>query len=144
MPSETFHHTARTDAPPETAWAALQRAETWAAIGGVEGVSDVRHDERGILRSYRFVARVGGTAYQGRAETEHIEEPRAMTVNITSDHLDGRIEVTLSGDGAGSEVAVRLTARSRGLLTGLAFPAIASAIGSGLPENVERFAAELE
>ena len=36
MPTETFRHTAHSDAPPATVWEALDEEETWSKLPGAD------------------------------------------------------------------------------------------------------------
>lgn len=144
MPSQTFAHTAVTAASIEQAWGALQQPETWEAIGGIERVSDPRRAPDGRLMGFEFAFNAGGRYYAGRATTVRSERPERMTVEIDTSEMAGTMDVALAADGASKvSVAVTLSIRSKGLLSGLFFPLIAESIGAGLPANVDRFAAAL-
>jgi hypothetical protein len=141
--TQTFTHAAPFDGTIPQAWEALQNAETWGSIGGVDSIHDAHHDPGGNLLSYSFAAIVGGKRYPGRAKVTLSEEPHRMVVDIDTSELSGTITVALAPAPASGTVEVNLTVRSKGLLAGLMFPLIAGAIGSGLGGNVEAFATGL-
>lgn len=143
MADRIFSHAALVTAPPEIVWHELQHAETWAAIGGVDQVVDPRHDGGGLLLGYRFTANVGGRRFQGHAETVDATVLSSMTMAIFTPDVEGRIGVSLIPEELDTRLAVSLTARPRSVFAGVLFPVIAAAIGSGLPEQVDAFAARL-
>ena len=122
----------------EEAWDRLQRAETWAAIGGMDEVTDVQHETDGSLAGFAFSATVAGTRYPGTAAKRQSEAPRHMSMDLDTSELRGTIDVRLDADAG---ITVVLEVRPKGFLSKMMFPIIAGAISSGLPENVERFAA---
>lgn len=143
MPAETFSHSAIAHTDLEGAWRALQSPDTWAAVGGVDEVHDPRHDAAGRLLGYRFSVTAAGRRFRGTATTSLLEAPTAMAVDIDSSEMTGRITVRLEETDQSVRVTVTLDARSKGLLSGMFFGVIASAIGNGLPENVDAFAGRL-
>lgn len=143
MPAETFSHTTVASTTLEAAYRALQDATTWESIGGVDEVTDPHHAPDGRLLGYRFAAAAGGKRYDGRASVTGSEPLSRMTVEIDTSELSGVIDVMLTESSDGVEVRVDLNVRSKGFLASIAFPVIAGAIGSGLPANVEAFAARL-
>jgi hypothetical protein len=142
MPGERYQERRQTDAPPETCWEGLQRAETWGAIGGVERILDVRHDEMG-LSAYRFIVNTAGRDYEGSAIRTKTEPPKQMEMSISSTEVRGRIVVTIEPAGPGSEVEVNLTMEPVGLLSALVFPIISGAVAKGFPAAVNQFVAGL-
>lgn len=143
MPSQSFNHVALTSASVEDTWRGLQLPETWATIGGVDRVHSPRHLPNGDLAGYEFIVTVAGIGYPGTATTAHRHAYESMVMDIDSTELTGRIEILLTSAPEGTGITVMLTARSKGLLSTLAFPVIAAAIGRGLSENVDSFAASL-
>jgi hypothetical protein len=143
MADRSFSHAALVAAPQEIVWRELQHAETWAAIGGVDQVVDPRHDGGGLLLGYRFTANVGGRRFEGHAETVDATAPFSMTVVIFTPDVEGRIAVSLIPEELDTRMAVSLTARPRSVFAGVFFPMIAAAIGAGLPEQIDAFAARL-
>jgi hypothetical protein len=138
MPTSRFHHAAALTAPVERAWTALQTAATWAEIGGIDHISDVRHQGADLV-GFRFAATAAGRRYPGVAHVVSAIRPDRMTLEIDTSEVTGIITVTL----APNAVTVGLSVSSKGLLAGIAFPAIASAIGSGFSGHVEAFARRL-
>jgi hypothetical protein len=140
---QTFTHSAGFNASIDDAWQALQSAATWGSIGGVDGVSDAHHGPDGRLLSYSFAAVVAGKRYPGRARVITSQPPDHMIVDIDTSELAGTISVWLQPRPASGFITVELAVRSKGLLSGMMFPLIAGAIGSGLGGNVEAFASRL-
>jgi hypothetical protein len=139
--SQTFTHSAGFEGSVEDAWAILQDAPTWGSIGGVEAVSDAHHGPDGRLLSYSFSATVAGKRYPGRARVITSQPPDHMVVEIDTSELAGTISVWLRPEPTSGAITVELAVRSKGLLSGMMFPLIAGAIGSGLGGNVEAIAA---
>ncbi|MFO7548739.1 MAG: SRPBCC family protein [Acidimicrobiia bacterium] len=143
MPSERFTHQAVATAPIHRAWEALQRAETWASIGGVDEVFDVEHDDAGHLMGYHFHVRAAGRRFRGKATAVEAVQPGLMAVDIDSSEMLGRITVELTEASEHTTVTVTVDASAKGILSSMFFGVVARAIGSGLPESVEGFAARL-
>jgi carbon monoxide dehydrogenase subunit G len=143
MPSERFTHQAIATAPIHNAWQALQRAETWAAIGGVDEVFDAVHDDTGHLMGYHFLVTAAGRRFRGKASTVESVPPGLMAVDIDSSEMLGRITVRLVEASEHTTVTVTVDASAKGILSSMFFGVVARAIGQGLPESVEGFAAQL-
>lgn len=140
MPSQTFSHTELIGADLSSVWAALQVAETWGEIGGIDEITDATHDHRGHLQSYSFAVVIGGTRHSGTARTTEIHPPQHMKVSIDSPEMAGSIRLDLETSGQQTMMEVDMEVRSKGILSSMFFPVIASAVGSGLPRNVAAFA----
>ncbi|HEX6286378.1 MAG TPA: SRPBCC family protein [Acidimicrobiia bacterium] len=143
MPSQTFTHTALTDAPAPVVWASLDEPETWEAIGGVDRVFNPTIDGDGRLRGFSFDTVAAGKRYVGVATPHRREEGRLMAWHIQNSEVRGITTVELDTHESQTAVSVTLEVESRGLLSGMFFPVIASAIGNGLPKAVDEFAAGL-
>ena len=141
MPRETFSHTAIASAPIDDVWAALEHAQTWESIGGIDKVVDPIVNSEGQLMSFSFDSMVAGKPYRGKATSAGREEGRLMAWNIENSEITGVITVTLSDDRPNTAIATTLTVESKGLLASMFFSVIAKAIGNGLPRSVEEFAA---
>lgn len=143
MPSQTFTHSSSTTATIEEVWAALDRPETWEAIGGVDRVFDAQMDEEGRLQGFSFETVAGGKSYTGVASPHRRVEGETMAWNVKSSEIRGITEVDLEGDGDTTTVTVTLQVESAGFLSSMFFPVIAGAIGKGMPEAVDGFVAGL-
>jgi carbon monoxide dehydrogenase subunit G len=141
VPSQSFRHTARSDASPATVWAALDDETTWTRIPGVDRIVAASRGPDGTLTGFTFQASVGGQAYTGKATLGERVEPERVLWLISSPDLGGSVGVTLSPDGAGTSITVDLTVRAEGFLASMLLPLVASALGRGFPEAVEEFAA---
>jgi hypothetical protein len=64
-----------------------------------------------------------------------------MAWDITNSEVRGMTRIELASGGASTAITVTLEVESASLMSGLFFPVIAGAIGNGLPEAVEEFAA---
>lgn len=144
MPSQRFTHQSTTSAPIAEVWAALDQPETWEAIGAVDRVFDPVIDEEGRLRGFSFDTIAAGKRYIGDATPHERVEERRMTWRIRNSEVRGLTSVSLEPEGIGTRIAVSLDVESVGLLSSMFFPIIASAIGNGLPQAVEEFAAGFE
>lgn len=122
-------------------WAALQDAATWSGIGPVDEVWDATHDETGQLQGFRWSAHVGPTKYKGTAKVSIATEPHHMRLQLDSSELGGALIADISEDEP--TLAVTLEVASKGAMASMFFPIIAEAIGRGLPQQVEEFAAGL-
>lgn len=140
MPSRNFSHSVTVDAPRERLWAELEKPETWEAIGGVERVYDAVIDEEGRLEGFSFEARAAGRTYPGLAIPHAREEGRLMAWAIDTSEIDGVISVELNDEDEGTLLTVAVEVQSRSTLSAVFLPAIASGLGKGLPQAVERFA----
>jgi carbon monoxide dehydrogenase subunit G len=143
VPSETFTHTALTPASPGDVWEALDEPKTWAAIGGVDRVFDPNIDGEGRLRGFSFETVAGGMRYVGIAVPHERLEGELMAWKVRNSEVHGVTTVSLSPAEGGTEITVALEVNSAGLLSTMVFPLIARAIGSGLPQAVNEFAADL-
>ena len=124
-------------------WAALQKPETWQAIGGVDSVHDAVIDQEGRLQGFAFEATAAGQTYPGLATPDAREEGKVMGLAIYTPEVEGVIRVELDDSNGGTQCTVTIELESRTIISAVLFPAIASAIGSGLPQAVESFAREL-
>lgn len=143
MASQTFTHTAAFTGTVGQAWIALQDASTWGSIGGVDQVHDAHHGPDDRLLSYGFIATVAGKRYAGSARVVESTPPDRMVVDIDTSELSGSITVHLRPAEHSGAISVELAVRSKSLLSGMMFPLIASAIGTGLGANVEAIAARI-
>lgn len=137
---QTFTHRAPLRVSVEEAWKRLQEADTWAQIGGMQDVEEVRHKHDGTLGAFDFAAVVAGKRYTGRASTTVSRAGEQMVLDIDTSELAGSIDVSFVSEPA---ITVTLTVRSKGFFSSLMFPVIAGAITSGLRENVDRFASRV-
>jgi carbon monoxide dehydrogenase subunit G len=141
MPVASFHHTAIVDAPIESVWQRLQSEETWALLGPVERIWDAVHDPSGELVAYQWSAVVGPTTYRGSGRVSASDAPHRMALELDSSEVTGELTARLSSNGAGTTLDVSLDIASKGVLAGMFFPIVAAAVGNGLPEQVDGFAA---
>lgn len=110
----------------------------------MERVFDPVVDERGRLRSFAFETTAGGRTYPGKATPRARDEGSLMAWDIATSEVSGSTTVEVAGNGTGgSSIRVTVEIASRGLLSTMLFPVIATAIGSGLPGAVESFAARV-
>lgn len=143
MPSQSFTHRSTTSAPVAEVWSALDRPQTWEAIGGVDRVFDPEIDAQGRLQGFSFETVAGGMRHVGVATPHRRVAGEAMAWQIVNSEVRGVTSVELSGDGHRTVITVTLEVRSVGVLSSMFFPVIAKAIGSGLPKSVDEFAAAL-
>jgi hypothetical protein len=66
-----------------------------------------------------------------------------MTMEIETTDLKGTLDIRIEHWDSGSRLTVELTVHSKGFRAGLFFPIIATAVGGGLPRNVDAFIASL-
>ncbi|HJQ75718.1 MAG TPA: SRPBCC family protein [Acidimicrobiia bacterium] len=143
MPSQTFSHSATAKTSVQAVWAALDRPGTWETIGGVDRVFEPVIDEAGRLRGFSFEAVAGGRRYLGSAAPWDRVEGEVIAWRIESSEVRGGIRVETAVAEGGTRIEVTLEIESTGVLSSIFFPVIAGAIGSGLPNAVENFAAGL-
>ena len=143
MPVRTFRHSAASSARPDDAWKVMQKASTWESVAGVDHVTDPRHRDDGTLAGFRFRARAAGRDFPGVASTTVADPGARMVVTIETSELDGMIDVRLSPEPDGSDVAVELTIRSTSMMAGLFFSTIARVVDQGLEGQVREFARRL-
>lgn len=143
MPSQTFTHTTTARAPVQEVWIALDRPETWEAIGGVDRVFDPEIDDEGRLRGFSFDTMAGGRKYLGKATPRRRVEGHVMAWDVANPEVQGVTTVEVEPDGTETTIRVTLEVESRGLLSTMFFPVVAAAIGNGLPAAVDHFAAGL-
>ena len=124
-------------------WSALDRPQTWEAIGGVDRVFDPEIDAEGRLQGFSFETVAGGKRYVGVATPHRRVAGEMMAWQIANSEVRGVTSVALSGDEHQTVITVTLEVRSAGFLSSMFFPVIAKAIGSGLPRSVDEFAAAL-
>lgn len=138
-----FTHETTTNAPVDEVWEALDRPETWEAVGGVDRVYDPTVDADGRLQGFSFDTRAGGKAYKGTATPHERIEGQKMAWRVENSEVRGITSVEIEPDADQTRIAVRLEVESAGLLSSMFFPIIAGAIGNGLPRAVDEFAAGL-
>ena len=147
MPTQSFQAASVAPVPITQAWHALQRAETWEGIAGVEAVHDAVHDARGNLTAFEFAVSVGGVRYAGSATAVLSAHPTHIRLDLTTSEVTAAIDVRLRSDDdngpEATQVIVDITVRSRSFLAGMFFPAIADTIGRGLPTTTAQFANRL-
>lgn len=143
MPSQTFTHRSTTSATIAEVWSALDRPHTWESIAGIDRVFDPEIDAQGRLRGFSFETVAGGKRYVGVASPHQRVEGETMAWQIANSEVRGVTSVGLARDGNRTAITVTLEVRSAGFLSSMFFPAIAKAIGSGLPRSVDEFAAGL-
>ncbi len=139
MPSQTFQHSATTHVTLEEIWEKLNQPTTWEAVPGVDRVYDPIVDANGDLRGFDFDSVVGGKTYSGKASPAGREANKLIAWDIRTSELSGQVMVALSPIGDGARVYIRLHVESAGMLGGLFFPIIASAIGGSFHQTVEEF-----
>jgi len=106
-------------------------------------VFDPTIDEEGRLRGFSFDTVAAGRRYVGVATPHRREEGRLMSWHIQNSEIRGTTTVEIEAEESGTNVSVTLEVESRGILSGMFFPVIATAIGNGLPTAVDEFAAGL-
>lgn len=143
MPRQTFAHVSHSEATIDDVWRALDRPQTWEAIPGVDRVFDPLTDDKGALRGFAFESVAAGRRYQGTATPRERVETRLMSWNISTSEVTGTVTVILGGVPTGTSVEVSLMVESVGTLSGMFFPMIAGALGSGFPRAVDDFASGL-
>lgn len=143
VPSQTFSESSRTSAPIDDVWAALDRPETWQAIGGVDRVFDPEVDDHGRLRGFSFETVAGGKRYTGTAQPRQRVEGSTMAWDIESPEVRGTTTVDLEKDGDWTLVTVTVQVESVGFLSSMFFPVIAGALGRGLSTAVDEFVSGL-
>jgi carbon monoxide dehydrogenase subunit G len=144
VPSQAFSHETTTDAPVDTVWDRLDQPETWESIGGVDRVFNPEVDNEGRLLGFSFHSNAAGRRYLGTASPHDRVEGKRMAWNVQTSEVKGVAIVTLNPKEAGTCITVTLQVESVGLLSAMIFPLIASAIGSGLANAVDSFAASFE
>jgi len=143
VPTQSFQGAADSPASLDDAWSALQRADTWEGIAGVDDVTDSAHGADGQLTGFGFAATVSGLRYPGQAAVASASPPNDMRLELTTSEMSATIDVRLTASGETTRVQVALTVTSKSFLAGMFFPSIAAAIGRGLPNAVEDFATRL-
>ena len=142
MPTASFAHTAHTERSMDEVWTALQNEQTWSRIGPVEEVWDPVVVD-GSLRSFSWRTTVGPTSYQGTAVVREASANR-MYLDLDAGEIAGSLTADLVAvAGGGTAVTVTLVVTSRGMLSTLFFPVVTEAVSSGLPRQVDEFAASL-
>lgn len=143
MPSQTFSHAATANTSVRAVWEALDRPDTWEAIGGVDRVFDPVIDAEGRLRGFSFETVAGGRRHLGSAAPTDRVEGQVIAWRIESSEVRGGIRVELEAAEGGARIEVTLDIESAGVLSSMFFPVIAGAIRRELPNAVEDFAAGL-
>ena len=143
MPRASFSHNVDLSRPASEVWESLQDAATWSGIGPVDDVFGATHAADGTLESFEWSAHVGPTKYRGSAQVAIADAPRHMKLNLDSSELKGSL-ITDIDENESTSLSVTLEIVSKGGMASLFFPLISEAIGRGLPEQVERFAATLD
>ncbi|MGD2102423.1 MAG: SRPBCC family protein [Acidimicrobiia bacterium] len=143
MPRQSFTHSSTAHVDAETVWEALNHPSTWEAIGGVDRVFDPVVDEHGDLHGFSFESVVAGLRYTGTASPREREEFHLMSWDIANREVRGITSVELAPAEATTTITVTIEVASVGMMSTMFFPAIAAALGNGLPKAVDRFAERL-
>jgi len=138
MPSDTFSHTVKVDAPPESVAKDLQVAATWKGIGPIDEVWDATHDGAN-LTGFRWSARAAGKSWEGTATRTDDKKTGTMTLDLDSSEIAGALTVSYVPVDGGTALTVDLFARSKGVLAGMFWGVVADALRSGLPTQIEAF-----
>ncbi|HSJ27125.1 MAG TPA: SRPBCC family protein [Acidimicrobiia bacterium] len=143
MPSQSFQSAARAAVPVDEAWAALQHPTVWEGVAGVDHVTDAEHDREGNMVAFAFAAVVGGMRYPGTSQVTHRRPPAHMRLELDTSELVATIDVALAPAEAQTDLRFELTVRTKSLLAGMFFPAIADSIGRGFPQAADDLATRL-
>lgn len=143
MPKQSFAHTSVTAAGVDVVWRKLNEAKTWEAIGGVDRVYDPVVDDSGDLVGFSFESIAAGKAYVGTARPRRREEGHLLSWDIQNREIRGVTRVELSPADTGTNITVTLEVESTGMMSAMFFPVIAAAVGNGLANAVDDFAAAL-
>jgi hypothetical protein len=144
MPSQSFQSAARTAVPVDEAWTALQHPRVWEGIAGVDHVTDAEHDPDGNLTGFAFAAIVGRMRYPGTSQVTHRRPPAHMRLALDTAELVATIDVALAPYDRHTDLRIELAVRTKSLLAGMFFPAIADSIGRGLPQAADDLATRLQ
>lgn len=142
MPRASFSHSVELTRAPAEVWKTLQDAATWSGIGPVDNVWEPVHRYDGTLESFQWSAHVGPTSYKGSAVVAEATAPTRMKLDLDSGELNGSLITDIEHSDT-TRLTVTLEVASKGTMGALFFPLISEAIGRGLPEQVEEFAAAL-
>ena len=140
MPSATFSHTVTVDATSDRAWAVLQDPTTWERIGPVSDVTNPTFHGDGTLKTFDWVADVGGKKYDGEARSGAYTVNERFTMTLDTSEIAGDIVATITPGNPSTDVTVEITFRTKGMLSAMFFPAIKQALASGFPQQVEDLA----
>jgi carbon monoxide dehydrogenase subunit G len=143
MPSATYRYATTVDATPARVWDGLQNPEVWGAIGPVQNVREPLVED-GALRGFSWSTEIGGVVYEGTGTAVVSDRPERYELELDTSEMTGTITVDITGaNPTGSDVAVTVELRSKGLLSSLFFPIVSKAIGDALPEQVDAVVADL-
>jgi hypothetical protein len=140
MPSATFSHTVDVDADRQAVWSALQDPHTWANIGPVSDVSNPAFRDDGTLRSFDWIADIGGKKYDGKALGGDYILNERFTMTLDTSEIAGDVVATVASGNPSTAITVEITFRTKGMLSAMFFPAIKQALASGFPQQVEDLA----
>ncbi|MEN8238774.1 MAG: SRPBCC family protein [Actinomycetota bacterium] len=144
MAQATFSHTVNIAVSNQQAWDALQNHHTWANIGPVSSVSNPVNQPDGILKSFDWVADVGGKAYDGKAWATAYDALNTYNLTMDTSEIAGDVAATIAPLGDSCDVTIQITFRTKGMLSAMFFPAIKTALASGFPQQVEDLATAVE
>jgi len=141
MPSDTFSHTVKVGATPESVAAALQVADTWKGIGPIDDVWEATH-EGSDLTAFRWSAHAAGKSWEGTATRNEDHNPGTMTLDLDSSEIAGALTVSYAPDEGGTALTVDLFVRSKSVLAGMLWGVVADALRKGLPSQIEGFGSQ--
>lgn len=124
-------------------WAALQVAETWEGVAGIEAIHDVRHTPDGLLEAFAFHITTAGLRFDAVATVTRRSAPHAMTLDLESKDVSARVVARVKGDDAPVTLAVGIQLEPRSVLVRMAIGAVERAIRSGLPRELRAFGERL-
>jgi carbon monoxide dehydrogenase subunit G len=131
-----FSHTVTAQASLDKAWETLQDAGVWGALLGAAEISDI-HMEDGLLKSCRWVAKIGGSQLGGKMRVAESEPRERMLMKIRAAEWRGRIEMTLEPENRDkTRLHVRLSLDADGFTALLALPIVSSVVGRHLPDRM--------
>lgn len=140
MPSATFSHTASVTASVPEAWAVLQNPGTWSKIGPVSDVTNPEFHDDGTLKSFDWIADIGGKKYDGSAIGGDYTVNERFTMTLDTSEIAGDVVATVEDGSPSTDVTVEITFRTKGMLSAMFFPAIKQALASGFPKQIEDLA----
>jgi hypothetical protein len=141
MPSETFCHSVHISTDPATVIAALERADTWKGLGPIEDVWDAKVEDNRLI-GFQWSAKAAGKTWKGTADRAGEPGAGPLQLDLDSSDLAATITVDIAADGSGSNMTVEMTARSKSFMARTFWGVISGALRTGLPGQVEAFAAQ--
>ena len=132
-----LYFTASYSAPQQAVWEALQQAEVWRVLNGVDEIIDVLMNG-GDLAAIQWRSKIGPRLIDGKTRVESSTPPAQMTMVVSGGDLLALTTATLSSQDDSTEVEVVGNLEAKGIMAHLVLPVVTESIRHAMPSALKR------